>query len=972
MQDATDGVIYASARDITDRRDVEAALVAGERQTRQIIEAAHDAFVAMDADGEVTDWNGQADSLFGWSREEAIGRELATLIIPEEHRAAHREGIERYMRTGEGPVLSRLIELTALHRDGREFPVELTISAAPASEDGCSFNAFVRDISARHATNELLDRQRRQLVDAQAVGGVGSWEWDIRADTIEWSDELCRMYGVQPGRPRSLEEFLGLVHPDDHARAQATVQAAYETLQPYSFEHRIVRPDGAIRVLHGRGEAITDDAGEVIRMLGTGQDITERKTADEARGLLAALVDSSEDAIIARDLEERIIGWNQGAVRLFGYTVDEAIGALAQMLVAPEDRDELSDILARVHRGERVETLETTRVAKDGRAIDVSVRFSAIYNTAGDVIGVSSIMRDITRQKQAEAQLRDAEERFRTAFDGAPIGVCLLSLDPADSGRLLQANPALAEILGTTAQDLAGVPLSSLTHPEDHPEITARLDDLIAGRARDIEIEKRLVHRNGHPVWTLLSAAPLPAAAGQPAVAVTHVMDISDRKRFEGQLQYHADHDALTGLFNRRRFNEELKRALMHAKRFGEDGAVLFLDLDGFKFVNDTLGHVAGDEMISRVASVLAADLREIDTLARVGGDEFAVLLARCDETAAVRVADKLLAALRHSGVTVRDDRSTRVTASIGITLFCGASGLTADELVVEADIAMYDAKAAGKDRHAVYERTEHRRELLSVRENWNERLRTAVERDGFVLHAQPIMPICTYGTKAFELLLRLPDDHGDLIPPGTFLYNAERFGLIEHIDRWVLRQAVGHLHASHSAGTDLMLTVNVSARTMGDPTLGAYVADLLTERPIRRQRLVIEITETAAITNIDSARTLAGELQTLGCQIALDDFGAGFASFYYLKHLRFDYLKIDGEFIRKICSTPTDRLVVQAVVSIARGLNTRTIAEFVGDDATIDLLRTLGVDHGQGYHFGRPASLETTLPYLIATPQPT
>ena len=281
------------------------------------------------------------------------------------------------------------------------------------------------------------------------------------------------------------------------------------------------------------------------------------------------------------------------------------------------------------------------------------------------------------------------------------------------------------------------------------------------------------------------------------------------------------------------------------------------------------------------------------------------------------------------------------ISSSIGIALFGGDDELTADELVVEADIAMYDAKEAGKDRYAVYERTDGRRELRSIRGNWNERLRTAVEDDRFVLHAQPIMPICSNGTPTFELLLRLPDDHGDLIPPGTFLYNAERFGLIEQIDRWVLRQAVGHLSASHAAGTDLMLTVNVSGKTMGDPGLGVR------RRATRRARRA-----TPASGDRDHG----------------DRGGAGFASFYYLKHLKFDYLKIDGEFIRNLCATPTDQLVVQAVVSIAQGLNTRTVAEFVGDDATVDLLRTLGVDYGQGYHLGRPAALDQTLPYLLGT----
>jgi diguanylate cyclase (GGDEF)-like protein/PAS domain S-box-containing protein len=1056
-----------------------------ERRTRRILDTAHDAFIAIDGHGHVTDWNPQAQALFGWTLQEAWGRELADLIVPQDEREAHRQGIARFMRTGEGALIGTLLERTACDRAGRLFPIELTISVV-VTEDGRSFNAFVRDISQRRSSERLLERQRRQLAEAQKVGRFGSMEWDLIADTIEWSDELYRLYGIERGGPTiTRQDVVRAVHPDDRATSLAALRAALAGGEPFCWEHRIVRPDGTVRISRGRGEVIRDDDGQPVRMLGAMQDVTELRAAEASQRHLAALVDSSEDAIIAKTLDGQIVSWNRGAQELFGYDAREAVGSPIGMLVPSRRRDELAQIMASIQRGELVEPVETIRVAKDGREIAVSLRISLIYDAGGEVIGASSIARDITRQKLAEEQLRrssryvevsrdltvtagfdgylkslnpavgqtlgwsdeeflaqpfiervhpddrdatraeiralaggqssvsfvnryqardgsyrwfdwnaivppdeqliyasgrditdrslmeqavrDAEDRFRTAFDGAPIGVCLWSLDAEDPGRLLQANRALAEILGTSVQDLAGVPMSSLTHPEDHADIYARLIELVDGRSAHVEMEKRFMHRNGHPVWALISAARLPAAIGQPAVAVTHVMDISDRKRFEGQLQHLADHDALTGLFNRRRFGEELERALMRAKRYGECGAVLFLDLDGFKFVNDSLGHAAGDELIGRVSSLLASNLRETDTLARVGGDEFAVLLVPSDERSAVIVAKKLLATLRR-GATVRDDRSARVSSSIGVALFSGDDELTADELLVEADIAMYDAKEAGKDRYAVYERAEGRRELMATRENWNERLRAAVQDDGFVLYAQPIVPICSTPMETFELLLRLPDDHGDLIPPGTFLYNAERFGLIEEIDRWVLRQAIGHLSASHAAGTDLMLTVNVSGKTMGDPTLGAFVAALLREHPVRSQRLVVEITETAAITNIERARALAKELRSLGCQIALDDFGAGFASFYYLKHLKFDYLKIDGEFIRNLCATPTDQLVVQAVVSIAHGLAARTIAEFVGDDATTELLRELGVDYGQGYHLGLPARLDKTLPYLIAS----
>ncbi|HVF80159.1 MAG TPA: PAS domain S-box protein [Solirubrobacteraceae bacterium] len=1082
---AEEGLMYASARDITQRKEDEAALEAGERQTRQIVETAHDAFIAIDERGLVTDCNPQAETTFGWAREEMLGRELAELIIPEGHREAHRRGIAHFLASGEGPALGKRLELVALDREGREFPIELAICAL-RTQEGWSFNAFLRDITQRKTAEETVERQRRQLIEAQSVGQFGSWEWDVAADSVEWSPELYRIYGIEPGQdPMTFEVFLGGVHADDRCVVQALIEAAYQSGEAFSFEHRLVRPGGSVRVVHARGEVIMGQDRTPVRMHGTGQDITEQKAAQEARGRLAAVVDCSEDAILTKTPDGIIETWNRSARELFGYTAEEAVGQPIAMLVPADRQDELAEILAQINRGERVEPLETVRVARDGHPIDVSLRISLISDAAGNVIGASSISRDITQRKLAEIQLRrdsryfelsrdltaaagfdghfmtvnpaltdilgwtaqeflarpfidmvhpddraatlaevdkladgqvtigfvnryeakdgsyrwldwnaivspdeplmycsgrditertlmeqalrEAEQRFRTAFDGAPIGVCLLSLDRADPGRVLQANPALAELLGRSVDDLDDVPINSLMHPEDHAAIHARLATLTDGRSSHIELEKRLMHRSGHPVWALISAARLPTTSNQPAVAVTHVMDISDRKRFEGQLQHLADHDALTGLFNRRRFNEEVQRALMHAKRFGEHGAVLFLDLDGFKFVNDSLGHAAGDELIIRVAKLLAGALRETDTLARVGGDEFAILLPRCDQAAAMRVAEKLLVTLRRAATAVRDDRSARVSSSIGIALFADKGELTADEIVVEADIAMYDAKEAGKDRYAIYDHSEGRPEPISIRENWNDRLSDAVENDRFVLHAQTIIPICSNGVQAFELLLRLPDDHGDLIPPAAFLSNAERFGVIEQIDRWVLHQAVAHLHASHAAGHDLMLSVNVSGKTMGDPTFGAYVARQLAQHSLAPQRLMIEITETAAITNIGRARTLARELQTLGCRLALDDFGAGFASFYYLKHLNFDYLKIDGEFIANLRDTPTDRLVVEAVVSIARGLNTRTIAEFVGDSATLNLLRSLGVDYGQGYHLGRPAALKQTLPYLIS-----
>ena len=307
-----------------------------------------------------------------------------------------------------------------------------------------------------------------------------------------------------------------------------------------------------------------------------------------------------------------------------------------------------------------------------------------------------------------------------------------------------------------------------------------------------------------------------------------------------------------------------------------------------------------------------------------------------------------------------------QVTASVGLTSFDGDTGLTGAELVAEADVALYEAKAQGRDCRVLYDRTRPGHLPVSRGQSWTERLRAGVEEDRFLLYAQPIRGICAQETERYELLLRLRGEDGALIGPGAFLQNAERFNLMGEIDRWVLGRAVRLIEAHERAGNDISLSVNLSGRTMNDLDFADELAVLLAEHPVAARPADPRGDRDARRSSTSTrARALASELRRLGCRFALDDFGSGFASFTYLKHLDFDYLKIDGEFIRQLSRTPTDQLVVRAVVDIARGLDTKTVAEFVGDDPTVELLRSLGIDYGQGYHLGRPGPLELVLPAL-------
>jgi len=435
------------------------------------------------------------------------------------------------------------------------------------------------------------------------------------------------------------------------------------------------------------------------------------------------------------------------------------------------------------------------------------------------------------------------------------------------------------------------------------------------------------------------------------------VEDITDRKRYEGELEYLADHDPLTGLFNRRRFAEELDWVLSYSRRYRSPAALVALDVDNFKFVNDTFGHAVGDELLVAIAHGLRQRCRESDVVGRVGGDEFGVILPQSGREEADIVAQALLEAIREVRVMV-GQRAVRATASIGVRLIVEDTQQTAEEIISDADIALYDAKEGGRDRMSVAGDGKNVTDRLRARISWSDRIRDALRNDGFELFEQPILRIASGDVSASELLLRMRDGNGGLIAPGEFLEAAERFGQIQAIDRWVLSRAVQVLAERQANGLFLDMEVNLSGGSISDESVIDFIASEVRNAPIDPRCLTIEVTETAAITNIERARALAQTLTDLGCRFALDDFGSGFGSFYYLKHLPFDVVKIDGEFIKELEDSKPDRLTVQAIVQIAKGLDKPTIAEFVESEPILRELERLGVDFAQGYHVGRPRPL--------------
>jgi diguanylate cyclase (GGDEF)-like protein len=484
--------------------------------------------------------------------------------------------------------------------------------------------------------------------------------------------------------------------------------------------------------------------------------------------------------------------------------------------------------------------------------------------------------------------------------------------------------------------------------PSEERGTLVRLASRVAAGEHVTEQESARVRRDGSRIEVSLTLSPIREEDGAITGIAVISRDIGERKRLQRRLQHLVDHDPLTGLLNRRGLEAALGRAIHACERYGTPAALLLIDLDDFKYVNDSLGHGTGDQLIRSVADRLRARLRETDVVARVGGDEFVVLLDHADVAEALQVAEDLRAVVRDVRPPGGDER-LRPTASIGIAPL-GAVG--AEELLVRADLAMYEAKDRGRDAVALYTEAEHAR--MTARITWGERIRAALRDDLFELHAQPIVGFAGQPTRA-ELLLRLPAPDGELHRPAAFLGMAERGELIVDIDRWVLRSALDLMAAGPDGFPAHHVEINLSGRSLDDPGLADRIESELARTGVDPARVIVELTETIAIANIEQAASLGRRLRELGCGFALDDFGTGFGSFYYLKHLPLDYLKIDGDFIRRLPHSPTDRTLVRAIVRIARDLGLQTIAEFVEDAETLELLRTYGVDYAQGFHLGRP-----------------
>ena len=664
--------------------------------------------------------------------------------------------------------------------------------------------------------------------------------------------------------------------------------------------------------------------------------------------LYRALVETSTDVIVLIGVDGRIRFINEACREVLGFGPEEMMDGHVRDFNANRELPGSDVAFERILGGESRSRRRMTARRKDGTAVELMFNASPLRSDDGRVIGVVVIATDISDLIATQELLEEAEGRYRTLVEQLPA-VSYIA-EPGAKGTWQYVSPQLERMLGFSQEEWTADPTlwARRIHPEDRDRVLEEEErDSILGVP--LASEYRMITKDGRVIW-VRDEGVLRAERGERVHYEGMLTNVTERKSFESQLQFLADHDPLTGLFNRRRFVQELDLEIKLMRRDGHPSSLLMLDVDGLKQVNDAMGHQAGDALVRQTAEVLRDRLRGTDSVGRLGGDEFAVLLRGSRVNEAAAVAQVLLDRFR-GREQVASAEPIRPTISIGLTSlrrnFTGA-----DEAIGAADRAMYEAKRTGGDRVAMYSRRLPPR--TEGRGSWADQIRDALDEDRIVLYRQPIIHLASREVHRHEVLIRMRSPEGDVLPPEAFLPDAERFDLVQELDRRAAHQAVS-LIAAESNGEPLRLEVNVAAKTMEDPEFTEALADALREEGVDPANLILEVSEQVAVSDLKRARAFAERVAELGCGFALDNFGSGFGSFFYLKHLPVDHIKIDGDLIRGLSSSRVDREIVSSIVDVARSLDRETVGERVNDERTLELMKQLGVDYAQGFHLGPP-----------------
>jgi diguanylate cyclase (GGDEF)-like protein/PAS domain S-box-containing protein len=811
----------------------------------------------------------------------------------------------------------------------------------------------------------LLDQERKALnfgvapnLPREFVAAMDNAPVGIRYGSCAAAVYLARQVSVADIQTDALWEFRR------EAALLASLRSAWST-PIIASDGRIVGTFAVYR--RYPGIPLARDHELMLRMAQIAGIAIERRGAEEAlrnsevkfRGLFESMM----EGVYKTSRDGRILVANPAFVNLMGYESAEELYQVpaAALYWYPSDRD---TFVRRVESEGELRNEEYVLRRKDGSMLVVMDSSRVVRDEQGRVTGYEGTLTDITERKKAETAVFQAKERAQVTLQS--IGDAVITTD--SEGRIDYMNPVAESLTGWENREAQSQLIGDVLTVVDEGTREARENPVMRclreGQILGLTEHTVLVNRRGQELAIQDSAAPIRDRAGNLIGAVMVFHDVSKERRLHRALHYQASHDALTGLINRREFEIRLTAAVENSRQdAGDRHALLYVDLDQFKLVNDTCGHPAGDQLLKQITAVLQSRVRSGDTLARLGGDEFGILLQSCSLDQALRIAEGLRQAIRDFRF-IWQDGVLEVGASIGVVEITNETPTVAN-VMSAADVACYSAKDLGRNRVQLYKPDdvpERHREM-----HWVSKLARACDESRFELFYQPIVPIgaTVHEREHFELMLRLRDESGALVTPAEFIPAAERYNVMPSIDRWVVRQALDRLvHRTGSGVKPFTVAVNLSGTSLNDERFLEYLIGELNHNDLIAGAVCFEITETAAISNLANVVYFMRELKARGCHFALDDFGSGLSSFMYLKTLPVDYLKIDGQFVENVTHDRVDRSMVEAISQVGRTMGIQTIAERVESAEVLAELGRLGVGYAQGFHIAPPRpTLE--FPYL-------
>ncbi len=826
--------------------------------------------------------------------------------------------------------------------------------------------------SRRGAARPRADEARKSLDLLRAVvEGTNDIIWvKDRAGVYVLANDAFTVFAG-----RSREELVGhtdreLFGPEDARVFVETDAAVLEDGHPYTFESSIV-VDGVTRTTLVTKSAWRDSGGAVIGVVGIAHDITGRRRAEQAlrdsEERYRRIVEASPDGIwVHRGGTTLFV--NPALVRMLGARHSgELLGRSIYDFVEPDDVEVVRRRVERAERDGQSAPAERRRLVRlSGRPLHSEVAVEPIIWEGR--LAVQAVVRDISQRMRAEEALRESEERYALAAAGANDGLWDWDLRTQE----MYYSPRWKQMLGCEVSEVGASPDEWLSrvHADDVERVRREMATHLNGGSQHFETMHRVRHQDGTWRWMLSRGLAVRDPEGRAYRLAGSMTDVTERKTAEEQLVHDALHDALTGLPNRALFNEELRLAIDRRRRRADYGfTVLFLDLDRFKVVNDSLGHLAGDTLLTELSARIHRCLRPGDRVARLGGDEFTILLDDIDDVPdATRIADRIQAEL--AAPFVIGGREVYTTASMGIAL--SATGYTEPEAVLrDADLAMYRAKARGRARYEVFDLAMHASAVERLELETD--LRRALERDEFLLHYQPVLRVEDQRIVGFEALLRWRHPRRGMVDPAAFIAVAEETNLIVQIGAWVLREACRQLRAWRGRFGDqpgISVGVNVSGRQLLTPGLAEHVRRAIAEHGVPARRLHLEITENVLMEDAMAAAGVIDELKTLGVHILMDDFGTGYSSLSYLRRFALDALKIDREFVMHL-EVEENLELVRTIVTLARNLGLGVVAEGVESTQQYLQLRALDCQFVQGFLFSPPVDAEAAARLLEAQRRP-